>query len=112
MASQASEKVVCVDSNVMDGAFSASFSGLLSGMPQVKLYIPSGETSGKTKSGKCFEDRNSYGTAFTCLVKETLTTGYLVKLSSGDNLKSTSTVSDWKFEDNNSSFTVDLPCQK
>lgn len=75
------KSVTCKTDGVQDAQFVATFQKINSKEPKVSLFIPSGETSGKTAKGECKRIAGADEFAIRCSVS-TNERGYMVELMS------------------------------
>ncbi len=105
----ADETILCVDREIQDSTFSANFI-LKQTSSTVDLFIPDGETSGKTVSGECRRDEGAIELAITCNVMTSANFGFKVKLFSIGGTALHATVTPWSMTGDGQPIT--LPCDK
>ncbi|HEX4922526.1 MAG TPA: hypothetical protein VFV50_00500 [Bdellovibrionales bacterium] len=86
--------ITCIDKNVQDANFAATFrvqNGMVGLQASVRLFVPTGETSGVQFIGKCVRGGNR-ATVVSCVVPTSSDSGYTVDLLTDGTRYSEATV--------------------
>jgi hypothetical protein len=101
-------KIVCVNRDLQDATLSATFT--LGEKAEVRLFVPSGETSGERYTGECRSDEGAIEMALTCNVMTSTDSGYSVRLYSIGGPSLTASITPWSMLGKGE--TTSVPCDQ
>ncbi len=110
ISARANSDVVCVDRDLQDATFAATFQNLGTSDAKVELSVPTDESSVETYSGQCSSDEGAIELAVTCQIMTSTDSGYQVRLFSTGGSSLTASVTPWSMVGDGN--TIVIPCDR